>query len=81
LYGRKLLQQYIRLNIENWRDAVIVSPDAGGAKRATAVADCLGMPFALIHKGLLYTMSAHVHRSNTLQNAEQPTLPSAKKPP
>ena len=53
LYGRKLLQQYIRLNIENWRDAVIVSPDAGGAKRATAVADCLGMPFALIHKGLL----------------------------
>ncbi|KAM7193826.1 ribose-phosphate pyrophosphokinase 5 [Rhypophila sp. PSN 637] len=50
LFGRKLLQQYIRLNIENWRDAVIVSPDAGGAKRATAIADNLGMPFALIHK-------------------------------
>jgi ribose-phosphate pyrophosphokinase len=27
-----------------------VSPDAGGAKRATAIADALGMPFALIHK-------------------------------
>ncbi|CAD6583921.1 MAG: ribose-phosphate pyrophosphokinase [Alectoria sarmentosa] len=25
-------------------------PDAGGAKRATAIADSLGMPFALIHK-------------------------------
>ncbi|KAL9134943.1 MAG: hypothetical protein Q9175_003870 [Cornicularia normoerica] len=30
--------------------AVVVSPDAGGAKRATAIADSLGMPFALIHK-------------------------------
>jgi ribose-phosphate pyrophosphokinase len=29
---------------------VVVSPDAGGAKRATAIADALGMPFALIHK-------------------------------
>lgn len=28
----------------------MVSPDAGGAKRATAIADALGMPFALIHK-------------------------------
>ena len=29
---------------------MIVSPDAGGAKRASAIADSLGMPFALIHK-------------------------------
>src|SRR5690606_37134327 len=29
---------------------VIVSPDAGGAKRATALADSLQMEFALIHK-------------------------------
>ena len=28
----------------------MVSPDAGGAKRATAIADSLGMQFALIHK-------------------------------
>ena len=36
----------------SWLDqqAVVVSPDAGGAKRATAIADSLGMPFALIHK-------------------------------
>lgn len=32
------------------QQAVVVSPDAGGAKRATAIADTLGMPFALIHK-------------------------------
>jgi ribose-phosphate pyrophosphokinase len=31
-------------------DFVIVSPDAGGAKRATSMADRLKAPFALIHK-------------------------------
>ncbi|KAI0187545.1 ribose-phosphate pyrophosphokinase 5 [Xylaria flabelliformis] len=50
LYGRPLLQRYIQQNIPDYRDAVIVSPDAGGAKRATAIADSLGMDFALIHK-------------------------------
>lgn len=50
LYGRPLLQRYIRYNIPDYQNAVIVSPDAGGAKRATAIADALGMEFALIHK-------------------------------
>ena len=50
LYGRPLLKKYIRNQIPDYQQAVIVSPDAGGAKRATAIADGLGMPFALIHK-------------------------------
>ncbi len=50
LYGRPLLKGYIQRKIPNYQQAVIVSPDAGGAKRATAIADALGMPFALIHK-------------------------------
>ncbi|KAL7622311.1 ribose-phosphate pyrophosphokinase [Parahypoxylon ruwenzoriense] len=50
LYGRPLLKRYIQQNIPDYREAVIVSPDAGGAKRATAIADSLGMEFALIHK-------------------------------
>lgn len=50
LYGRHLLRKYIQYNIPSYQQAVIVSPDAGGAKRATAIADALGMPFALIHK-------------------------------
>ncbi|OAL25631.1 hypothetical protein AYO20_10406 [Fonsecaea nubica] len=32
------------------QECVIVSPDAGGAKRATSMADKLDLPFALIHK-------------------------------
>ncbi|KAI9857486.1 MAG: ribose-phosphate pyrophosphokinase [Trichoglossum hirsutum] len=50
LYGRPLLKKYIQFDIPDYKEAVIVSPDAGGAKRATAIADGLGMDFALIHK-------------------------------
>ena len=50
LYGRPLLRKYIQFQVPDYKNAVIVSPDAGGAKRATAIADGLGMPFALIHK-------------------------------
>ncbi|ORY55088.1 phosphoribosyltransferase-like protein [Pseudomassariella vexata] len=50
LYGRPLLKRYIQQNIPSFREAVVVSPDAGGAKRATAIADSLNMDFALIHK-------------------------------
>ncbi|EIT79442.1 ribose-phosphate pyrophosphokinase [Aspergillus oryzae 100-8] len=50
LYGRPLLKSYIQRNIPNYKRAVIVSPDAGGAKRATAIADSMGIEFALIHK-------------------------------
>ena len=50
LYGRPLLKKYVQYSIPDYKKAVIVSPDAGGAKRATAIADGLGMPFALIHK-------------------------------
>ena len=54
LYGRHLLRKYIQHQIMPKHggvdNCVIVSPDAGGAKRATNIADALGMDFALIHK-------------------------------
>lgn len=54
LYGRHLLRKYIQHQIlpnhGGAESCVIVSPDAGGAKRATNIADVLGMDFALIHK-------------------------------
>ncbi|KAI9027471.1 phosphoribosyltransferase-like protein [Phycomyces nitens] len=45
-----LMIKYIRHQIPNYENAVIVSPDAGGAKRATSIAEKLCMDFALIHK-------------------------------
>lgn len=53
LYGRPLLKRYIMQNIPNYKEAVIISPDAGGAKRATAIADSMAVDFALIHKVII----------------------------
>jgi len=50
LYCEPLMISYIKRNIPGWKDGIIVSPDAGGAKRVTAIADKLGLDFALIHK-------------------------------
>ncbi|GJE86132.1 phosphoribosyl pyrophosphokinase [Phanerochaete sordida] len=49
LYAEPSAIQYIRNNFD-LQNVVIVSPDAGGAKRATSIADRLGVDFALFHK-------------------------------
>ncbi|EDK39633.2 hypothetical protein PGUG_03731 [Meyerozyma guilliermondii ATCC 6260] len=50
LYSKPLLKHYIIDYIPNYQQCVIVSPDSGGAKRATSIADAIGCQFALIHK-------------------------------
>ncbi|EGV62652.1 ribose-phosphate pyrophosphokinase [Yamadazyma tenuis] len=50
LYSKPLLKRYIIDYIPDYQSCVIVSPDSGGAKRATSIADALGCSFALIHK-------------------------------
>ncbi|CDO52992.1 hypothetical protein DV451_000510 [Geotrichum candidum] len=49
LYAEPSVVNYIKQNID-YQNAIIVSPDAGGAKRAAALADRLDLNFALIHK-------------------------------
>ncbi|EPQ60630.1 phosphoribosyl pyrophosphokinase [Gloeophyllum trabeum ATCC 11539] len=49
LYAEPSAILYIRSHFDT-KDVVIVSPDAGGAKRATSMADRLGVDFALFHK-------------------------------
>ncbi|KAJ2984415.1 hypothetical protein NUW58_g6070 [Xylaria curta] len=49
LYAEPSVLRWIRENLSG-EDIVIVSPDAGGAKRATSIADRLDRGFALIHK-------------------------------
>ena len=34
LYAAPLMIKWIKTNVQNWQQAVIVSPDAGGAKRS-----------------------------------------------
>lgn len=50
IYAEPSIIQWIRTEILDWRQAVVVSPDAGGAKRATSICNKLNLDFALIHK-------------------------------
>ncbi|KAJ7581152.1 phosphoribosyltransferase-like protein [Mycena floridula] len=50
LYSEPLMLGYIKRQVEGWENSIIVSPDAGGAKRATTIADKLGVEFALINR-------------------------------
>lgn len=49
LYAEPSVVRYIKEQIP-YQEAIIVSPDAGGAKRAAGLADRLDLNFALIHK-------------------------------
>ncbi|KFH41188.1 Ribose-phosphate pyrophosphokinase-like protein [Hapsidospora chrysogenum ATCC 11550] len=49
LYAEPSVLRWIRENLDE-SNCVIVSPDAGGAKRAASIADRLNTGFALIHK-------------------------------
>ncbi|KIJ54589.1 hypothetical protein M422DRAFT_24527 [Sphaerobolus stellatus SS14] len=49
LYAEPSSLHYIRTHFDI-SNIIIVSPDAGGAKRATSMADRLGVDFALFHK-------------------------------
>lgn len=50
LYAEPAITKWIKENIPEWRSMVMVSPDAGGVKRMTAIADRLDIDFAIIHK-------------------------------
>ncbi|AAS54410.1 AGL080Cp [Eremothecium gossypii ATCC 10895] len=49
LYAEPSVVKYIKEHIPH-DDAIIISPDAGGAKRASLLSDRLNLNFALIHK-------------------------------
>ena len=50
LRSRPAIILWIKQYIPDYENSVIVSPDAGGTKRVTGIADRLNLEFALIHK-------------------------------
>ncbi|KAG0935989.1 hypothetical protein G6F57_008218 [Rhizopus arrhizus] len=50
LYAEPVIARWITHSVPNWQNGVIVSKNAGGAKRVTSLADALRLDFALIHK-------------------------------
>lgn len=50
LCAEPILLNYIKTQVPNYTQAILVSPDAGGVKRCASIADRLEMDFAIIHK-------------------------------
>ncbi|KAH7163617.1 phosphoribosyltransferase-like protein [Dactylonectria estremocensis] len=48
LHAEPLLAKWIRHNVSNWREAVVVSKNAGGTKRVTSLADALKLNFGIV---------------------------------
>ncbi|KAI1498176.1 phosphoribosyltransferase-like protein [Biscogniauxia marginata] len=48
LHAEPLIARWIRHNVANWREAVVVSKNAGGTKRVTSLADALKLNFGMV---------------------------------
>lgn len=78
LHAEPILAKWIRHNVPNWREAVVVSKNAGGTKRVTSLADALKLNFGIVttdrKRGSNMTASMimhhfdHIHRQPTLES-------------
>jgi ribose-phosphate pyrophosphokinase len=50
LYSEPTIAKYIKENIPDYTNGIVVSKNAGGAMRVTSLADQLNLPFAMIEK-------------------------------
>lgn len=50
LYAEPAITKWIKEHVPDWKNSVMVSPDAAGVKRMTGVADRLDIDFAIIHR-------------------------------
>jgi ribose-phosphate pyrophosphokinase len=48
LVAEPLIARWIRTNLANWREAVVVSKNPGGTKRVTSLADALKISFGIV---------------------------------
>ncbi|KAF7535846.1 hypothetical protein G7054_g5013 [Neopestalotiopsis clavispora] len=48
LHAEPLIARWVRQNIADWRDGVVVSKNAGGTKRVTSLADALKLNFGIV---------------------------------
>lgn len=64
LVAEPLLAKWIRMNIPEWWDAVVVSKNPGGTKRVTSLADALKLSF-----GIVTTDRRRPYMSNSMYNS------------
>ncbi|KAK2060160.1 ribose-phosphate diphosphokinase [Colletotrichum caudatum] len=84
LHAEPLIARWIRHNVPNWKEAVVVSKNAGGTKRVTSLADALKLNFGMVtteknRKGTNMTSSMIMHHLDNLDR--EPVLESSRQPP
>ncbi|EFQ99524.1 ribose-phosphate pyrophosphokinase 1 [Nannizzia gypsea CBS 118893] len=48
LFAEPLIARWIRMNVPQWNEAVVVTKNAGGSKRVTSLADALKLNFGIV---------------------------------
>ncbi|POR37982.1 Ribose-phosphate pyrophosphokinase 1 [Tolypocladium paradoxum] len=76
LHAEPIIAKWIRRNVPNWREAVVVSKNAGGTKRVTSLADALKLNFGMVttdrKRGTNMTASMIMHQLDAVER--QPAL-------
>ncbi|PVH15539.1 uncharacterized protein CXQ87_003381 [Candidozyma duobushaemuli] len=76
LYGAPTLARWIRHNIPDWENAVVVSKNPGGTKRVTALADSLKINFAMIHTDRRRTQDNFTKAKRHLAHSQEDNIVS-----
>jgi ribose-phosphate pyrophosphokinase len=76
LHAEPIIARWIRRNVPNWKEAVVVSKNAGGTKRVTSLADALKLNFGMVttdkRRGTNMTMSVIMNHLDGFER--QPAL-------
>lgn len=75
LVAEPLLARWVRMHVRNWQEAVVVSKNPGGTKRATSLADALDLGFGVIttdHRRILTSASQSMSASLVLTRDQNP---------
>lgn len=64
LFAEPFIARWIRLNVLHWKDAVVVSKNAGGTKRVTSLADTLKLNFGIVTTDKRRPKT-HLHKSDS----------------
>jgi len=82
LHAEPLIARWIRHNVPNWKEAVVVSKNPGGTKRVTSLADALKLNFGIVttdkKRGSNMSVSLIMNRLDGLE--PQPTLNTTLRP-
>ncbi|KAI9027596.1 phosphoribosyltransferase-like protein [Phycomyces nitens] len=76
LYAEPVIAQWIMRHVPQWRNGVVVSKNAGGAKRVTSLADALCLDFALIHQDKAW-LDAQANNKNNGDQTKPLVFPKA----